>query len=206
VARRVGPQRVRRGRRPRAETGRRREPGEDRRDPLPARGPRNKKALVFVEYLDHGEAIADALDAPFISGETPHHERTELFRRFREGRDASSAGSASGRDDADGAGGVDDPEAADEASPVDDIDVLVVSRVGDEGIDLPNAELAIVASGLGGSRRQGSQRAGRTMRPTGSALVYVLATRGSGEEEFAQRQMRHLARKGVRVRETNVAE
>jgi len=34
------------------------------------------------------------------------------------------------------------------------------------------------------------------MRPTGSALVYVLATRGSSEEEFAQRQMRHLARKG----------
>ncbi len=134
----------------------------------------DKKALVFIEYLDHGEAIADALDAPVVSGETPHHERAELFRRFRE---------------------------ADT-----DLDTLVVSRVGDEGIDLPNAELAIVASGLGGSRRQGSQRAGRTMRPDGSALVYVLATRGSSEEEFAQRQMRHLARKGVRVRETNVAE
>ena len=135
---------------------------------------RGKKALVFIEYLDHGEALADALDSPFVSGETPHRERAELFRRFRE-----------------------------EGT---DIDVLVVSRVGDEGIDLPNAELAIVASGLGGSRRQGSQRAGRTMRPEGSALVYVLATRGSSEEEFAQRQMRHLARKGVRVRETNVAE
>ena len=139
---------------------------------------RGKKALVFVEYLDHGAAIADALDAPFISGETPHHERTELFRRFR----------------------------AEDGSETDDCDVLVVSRVGDEGIDLPNAELAVVASGLGGSRRQGSQRAGRTMRPSGSALVYVLATRGTEEEEFARRQMRHLGRKGVRVRETNVAE
>ncbi|VTT85967.1 DNA repair helicase [Halorubrum sp. DM2] len=147
---------------------------------------RDKKALVFVEYLDHGDAIADALGAPFISGETPHHERAELFRRFR----------------ADGeAGGSRGDETDDES-----LDVLVVSRVGDEGIDLPNAELAVVASGLGGSRRQGSQRAGRTMRPTGSALVYVLATRGSSEEEFAQRQMRHLGRKGVRVRETNVAE
>ncbi|TKX54507.1 DEAD/DEAH box helicase [Halorubrum sp. SP3] len=143
---------------------------------------REKKALVFVEYLDHGDAIADALGAPFISGETPHHERAELFRRFR-AEDSSTDGT-----DGDG------------------LDVLVVSRVGDEGIDLPNAELAVVASGLGGSRRQGSQRAGRTMRPTGSALVYVLATRGSSEEEFAQRQMRHLGRKGVRVRETNVAE
>ncbi|ESP87247.1 DEAD/DEAH box helicase [Candidatus Halobonum tyrrellensis] len=78
---------------------------------------------------------------------------------------------------------------------------LVVSRIADEGIDLPNAELAIVASGLGGSRRQGAQRAGRTMRPAGSALVYVLATRGTSEEDFAQRQMNHLAEKGVRVRE-----
>ncbi|MDZ5812877.1 DEAD/DEAH box helicase family protein [Halorubrum sp. AD140] len=142
---------------------------------------RDKKALVFVEYLDHGEAIADALGVPFVSGETPHHVRAELFRRFREEGDSSE-------------------------TDRDDVDALVVSRVGDEGIDLPNAEVAIVASGLGGSRRQGSQRAGRTMRPAGSALVYVLATRGSSEEEFAQRQMRHLARKGVRVRETNVAE
>ncbi|QKG93653.1 DEAD/DEAH box helicase [Halorubrum salinarum] len=144
---------------------------------------RDKKALVFVEYLDQGEAIADALGVPFVSGETPHHERAELFRRFRAERED------------DGSGGDDG-----------DLAALVVSRVGDEGIDLPNAELAVVASGLGGSRRQGSQRAGRTMRPSGSALVYVLATRGSSEEEFAQRQMRHLGRKGVRVRETNVAE
>ncbi|GAA0717595.1 superfamily II DNA or RNA helicase/intein/homing endonuclease [Halorubrum trapanicum] len=153
---------------------------------------REKKALVFVEYLDQGDAIADALGAPFISGETPHHERAELFRRFR----AESGGDGDAADDGPDRGG----------AAGDDLDVLVVSRVGDEGIDLPNAELAVVASGLGGSRRQGSQRAGRTMRPTGSALVYVLATRGSSEEEFAQRQMRHLGRKGVRVRETNVAE
>lgn len=81
------------------------------------------------------------------------------------------------------------------------ISTLVVSRVGDEGIDLPNAELAVVASGLGGSRRQGAQRAGRTMRPTGRARMYVLATRGTREEEFARRRTRHLAEKGVRVTE-----
>ncbi len=81
---------------------------------------------------------------------------------------------------------------------------LVVSRVGDEGIDLPNAEVAIVASGLGGSRRQGAQRAGRTMRPSGSARMYVLATRGTREEEFARRRTRHLAEKGVRVYERTV--
>jgi len=128
------------------------------------------KALVFVEWLDHGRAIANTIDAPFISGETPHHERDRLFEEFRSG----------------------------------DRRTLVVSRVGDEGIDLPNAELAVVASGLGGSRRQGAQRAGRTMRPAGSATVYVLATRGTSEEDFAQRQMRHLAEKGIRVTEQGI--
>jgi DNA excision repair protein ERCC-3 len=39
------------------------------------------------------------------------------------------------------------------------------------------------------------------MRPAGSALVYVLATQGTTEEDFAQRQMRHLSEKGVRVTE-----
>ena len=87
----------------------------------------------------------------------------------------------------------------------DQRDVLVVSRVGDEGIDLPTADLAIVASGLGGSRRQGTQRAGRTMRPAGGALVYVLATRGTREEEFARRQLQHLGRKGLTVREQTVS-
>jgi DNA excision repair protein ERCC-3 len=129
------------------------------------------KALVFVDWLDQGRDISEALDVPFISGETPHWERERLFERFREG----------------------------------DLRTLVVSRVADEGIDLPNAELAIVASGLGGSRRQGAQRAGRTMRPAGSALVYVLATRGTTEEDFAQRQTRHLAEKGVLVRENDLA-
>ncbi|MEM4781973.1 MAG: helicase-related protein [Halalkalicoccus sp.] len=80
-------------------------------------------------------------------------------------------------------------------------ETLIVSRVGDEGIDLPAATVAIVASGLGGSRRQGSQRAGRTMRPVGGAQVYMLATRGTEEEEFVRDQLRHLQNKGVNVLE-----
>ena len=128
-----------------------------------------EKALVFVEFIEQGDRLAEALGVPFVSGETPHARRRQLFREFRQG-----------------------PR-----------DVLVVSRVGDEGIDLPNAELAIAASGLGGSRRQGAQRAGRTMRPVGRARMYVLATRGSREEDFARQRMRHLAGKGVRVRETD---
>jgi DNA excision repair protein ERCC-3 len=127
----------------------------------------DEQALVFVEYLDQGQAYADALGVPFISGEMPHARREKLFEQFRNGL----------------------------------LSTLVVSRVGDEGIDLPSAELAIVASGLGGSRRQGTQRAGRTMRPTGRARMYILATRGTREEEFARQRMRHLSGKGVRVTE-----
>ena len=83
---------------------------------------------------------------------------------------------------------------------------LVVSRVGDEGIDLPDAELAVIASGLGGSRRQGTQRAGRLMRPSGDAEVVVLATEGSREADFALQQMHHLSSKGVPVTERSLSE
>jgi DNA excision repair protein ERCC-3 len=128
----------------------------------------DKQALVFVDYLEQGERLAEAIDAPFVSGETRHAEREALFDRFRTGA----------------------------------LDALVVSRIGDEGIDLPDAELAVVASGLGGSRRQGAQRAGRTMRPGGQSLLFVLATRGTEEEDDARSRMRHLAAKGVRVTES----
>jgi len=125
------------------------------------------KTLVFVDYLEQGDAIADALGVPFLSGETPHARRERHLGAFRSGQ----------------------------------LETLVVSRVGDEGIDLPEAEVAIIASGLGGSRRQGAQRAGRTMRPAGKAQVYVLATKGTDEEEFARRRTRFLAGKGVRISE-----
>jgi DNA excision repair protein ERCC-3 len=128
----------------------------------------DKQALVFVDYLDQGRRLADAIDAPFVSGETRHTERESLFDQFRTGA----------------------------------LDTLVVSRIGDEGIDLPDAELAIVASGLGGSRRQGAQRAGRTMRPGGQSLLFVLATRGTEEEDDARSRMRHLSAKGIRVTES----
>lgn len=128
---------------------------------------RDSPSLVFVEYLEQGNAIAEELGVPFVSGEMPHSERDSVFDSYRSG----------------------------------ELSTLVVSRVGDEGIDLPQAEVAVSASGLGGSRRQGAQRAGRTMRPVGQAQMYVLATQGTVEEEFVRQRLRHLASKGIRVRE-----
>jgi DNA excision repair protein ERCC-3 len=78
-------------------------------------------------------------------------------------------------------------------------EALIVSRVGDEGIDLPDAEVAILGSTMGSSRAQTGQRAGRTMRPFGEAQVYVLLTKGSGEEDWARESTQYLAEKGIDV-------
>jgi DNA excision repair protein ERCC-3 len=76
---------------------------------------------------------------------------------------------------------------------------LIISRVGDEGIDLPDAEVAILASTMGSSRSQTGQRAGRTMRPLGDATVYVVLTRGSGEEDWGRESTQYLAERGIDV-------
>ncbi len=76
---------------------------------------------------------------------------------------------------------------------------IIVSRIGDEGLDLPDTEVGIIMSGQGGSRRQATQRAGRVMRPFGDAQVYMIATKGSNEEDFVKRQVELLKEKGVPV-------
>ncbi|MDF9748423.1 DEAD/DEAH box helicase [Natrinema salsiterrestre] len=85
-----------------------------------------------------------------------------------------------------------------------DLEALIVSRIADEGIDLPDVDVVIIASMLGGSRRQGTQRVGRVMRPLGGSQAYLLATRGSREEEYARSQMDYLRERGTTVTETEV--
>ncbi|MEZ3143857.1 DEAD/DEAH box helicase family protein [Halobaculum sp. MBLA0143] len=79
------------------------------------------------------------------------------------------------------------------------MDALIVSRVGDEGLDLPDAEVAILASTMGSSRSQTGQRVGRTMRPMGNAKVYILLTRGSSEEDWGRESTQYLAEKGIDI-------
>ncbi|MFB6190726.1 MAG: DEAD/DEAH box helicase [Candidatus Nanohaloarchaea archaeon] len=81
----------------------------------------------------------------------------------------------------------------------DEMNTIIVSRIGDEGLDLPDAEVGIIMSGQGGSRRQATQRAGRVMRPFGDAQVYLIATKGSNEEDFVKQQVELLKEKGVPV-------
>ncbi len=77
-----------------------------------------EQILVIGQYLDQIDVLAEALDAPKITGATPVDEREELFAAFREGR----------------------------------VPVLVVSKVANFSIDLPDASFAIQVSGSFGSR------------------------------------------------------
>jgi superfamily II DNA or RNA helicase len=59
---------------------------------------------------------------------------------------------------------------------------LIAVRTLDEGIDLPDTKIAVIAAGSA-SRRQRLQRIGRVVRPTGEpALVISLVARGTNEE------------------------
>lgn len=87
-----------------------------------------------------------------------------------------------------------------------EIQSLIISRVGDEGIDLPDAEVAILASTMGSSRSQTGQRAGRTMRPLGDSQVYILLTKGSGEEDWGRESTQYLAEKGIDISRKSLEE
>jgi len=75
-----------------------------------------------------------------------------------------------------------------------DLDVIVTTRVLDEGIDVPDADVAIIASGSG-SPRQMAQRVGRILRgkPGKVAKVYEVVARGTIEEALAKRRRKALA-------------
>jgi DNA excision repair protein ERCC-3 len=79
--------------------------------------------------------------------------------------------------------------------------ILVVSKVANFAIDLPDASVAIQVSGTFGSRQEEAQRLGRILRPkeTGSTF-YTLVTRYSSEEEFTANRQKFLAEQGYAYR------
>jgi len=124
-----------------------------------------EQILVIGQYLDQIDVLADALDAPKITGATPVDEREELFAAFREAR----------------------------------LPVLVVSKVANFSIDLPDASVAIQVSGSFGSRQEEAQRLGRLLRPKSNghtASFYTLIARDTVDQDFAQNRQRFLAEQG----------
>lgn len=79
------------------------------------------------------------------------------------------------------------------------ISVLVVSKVANFSIDLPEASVAIQISGSYGSRQEEAQRLGRLLRPKAdgrSASFYTLIARDTVDQDFAQNRQRFLAEQG----------
>ncbi|MFT4234575.1 MAG: DEAD/DEAH box helicase [Microbacterium sp.] len=124
-----------------------------------------ERILVIGQYLDQIDELAEALDAPKITGATPVDEREELFGAFRSG----------------------------------ELELLVVSKVANFSVDLPEASVAIQVSGSFGSRQEEAQRLGRLLRPKQSehtASFYTLIARDTVDQDFAQNRQRFLAEQG----------
>ncbi|MBI2566135.1 MAG: DEAD/DEAH box helicase [Candidatus Schekmanbacteria bacterium] len=82
--------------------------------------------------------------------------------------------------------------------------VLVVSKVANFSIDLPDASLAIQISGTFGSRQEEAQRLGRILRPKArSARFYTVVSRDTTEQIFAAKRQLFLVEQGYRYRIVN---
>ena len=79
------------------------------------------------------------------------------------------------------------------------IKLLVVSKVANFSIDLPDANVAIQVSGSFGSRQEEAQRLGRILRPKkDGAFFYSVVTRETKEQEFAMKRQLFLTEQGYR--------
>jgi DNA excision repair protein ERCC-3 len=80
---------------------------------------------------------------------------------------------------------------------------LVVSKVANFSIDLPDATIAIQVSGAFGSRQEEAQRLGRILRPKSdgrTAKFYSVVSRDTIDQDFAQNRQRFLAEQGYAYR------
>jgi len=84
--------------------------------------------------------------------------------------------------------------------------VLVVSKVANFAVDLPDASLAIQVSGTFGSRQEEAQRLGRILRPKSRpSRFFTLVSRDTVEQEFARKRQLFLVEQGYRYRIADVA-
>ncbi len=84
--------------------------------------------------------------------------------------------------------------------------VLVVSKVANFSIDLPEAAVAVQVSGTFGSRQEEAQRLGRLLRPKkdrGQAHFYSVVSRDTLDADYAAHRQRFLAEQGYAYRITD---
>jgi DNA excision repair protein ERCC-3 len=81
------------------------------------------------------------------------------------------------------------------------IPLLIVSKVANFAVDLPDAAVAIQVSGSYGSRQEEAQRLGRILRPkagTNQAVFYSITSQDSKEQEFAVKRQLFLVEQGYK--------
>ncbi|RFS84460.1 helicase [Actinomadura spongiicola] len=84
-----------------------------------------------------------------------------------------------------------------------EISVLVVSKVANFSIDLPEASVAVQVSGAYGSRQEEAQRLGRLLRPKASGMgarFYAVVARDTLDQDYAAHRQRFLAEQGYAYR------
>ncbi len=84
-----------------------------------------------------------------------------------------------------------------------EIGLLVVSKVANFSVDLPEASVAVQVSGTFGSRQEEAQRLGRVLRPKGdgrTAHFYTVVARDTVDADFAAHRQRFLAEQGYAYR------
>jgi DNA excision repair protein ERCC-3 len=82
-----------------------------------------------------------------------------------------------------------------------EVRLLVVSKVANFSIDLPEANVAIQLSGTFGSRQEEAQRLGRILRPKadgGQARFYTVISRETNDQDYAMHRQLFLAEQGYR--------
>jgi len=81
------------------------------------------------------------------------------------------------------------------------INILVVSKVANFAIDLPDANVAIQVSGTFGSRQEEAQRLGRILRPKkdgSSAKFYSIVTKDTRDQEYSSNRQIFLTEQGYK--------
>jgi DNA excision repair protein ERCC-3 len=79
------------------------------------------------------------------------------------------------------------------------IPVLVVSKVANFAVDLPDANVLIQVSGTFGSRQEEAQRLGRILRPKQSpSYFYTLVSKGTEEQTFSTKRQLLLVEQGYK--------
>jgi DNA excision repair protein ERCC-3 len=90
-----------------------------------------------------------------------------------------------------------------------EIGLLVVSKVANFSIDLPEASVAIQISGQFGSRQEEAQRLGRILRPKADgrqAHFYTIVAADTDDARFARNRQRFLAEQGYSYRIIDAAD